>query len=97
MLLCDAEYEAALTMYRSHYFKQDKPFMVTLVQLAVGMAYDADLNKDLSKLQRNRTKYLTEAIPVEKEATLEQRRTFVAIFYLSSAWVINLRCSSAGN
>lgn len=60
--------------------------MVTLVQLVVGMAYDADLHKDSqTKMLRTKTRYLTDVIPVEKEMTLEQRRTFVAVFYLSSA------------
>lgn len=73
-------------LQRSHYFKQDKPFMVTLVQLAIGMVYDADLHKDSqSKAWRTKTRYLTDVMPVEKEMTLEQRRTFVSVFHLSSA------------
>ena len=73
-------------MKRSHYFKQDKPFMVTLVQLAVGMAYDADLHKDSqAKMLRTKTRYLTDIVPVEKEMSLEQRRTIIAVFHLSSS------------
>lgn len=72
---------------RSHYFKKDKSFMNKLSELAVSLAYDLDLHKVVSgAISRHKTTWLLDGRgTVRSKRTLEERRTFVALFHLTSA------------
>jgi hypothetical protein len=77
-----------LTLIRSHYFKQDKPFMNKLSQLAISLAYDLDLHKatPVHAARHGRSGHVSgQQTATEQVQTLEERRTFVALFHLSSA------------
>ena len=76
-----------LTICRSHYFKQDKPFMTTLAQLSVSLAVELDLHKDIPTNIRRRKKHgwLAPKPPKPRVRTLEERRTFLAVYHLTSA------------
>ncbi|KAI0121427.1 hypothetical protein F4776DRAFT_630812 [Hypoxylon sp. NC0597] len=73
----------------SHYFKKDKPFMNMLSQLAVSLASELDIHHDIPTKQLRRSRF---PLPVQQAArrhprTLEERRTMLAVFHLtSSAW-----------
>ncbi|KAI1198256.1 hypothetical protein F5X97DRAFT_299831 [Nemania serpens] len=74
----------------SHYFKKDKPFMNMLTQLALSLTTELGLHKDVSMgyLERDNS-YGAQAQnrPVQKIRTLEERRTILAVFHLtSSTW-----------
>ncbi|KAH8125764.1 hypothetical protein LI328DRAFT_165623 [Trichoderma asperelloides] len=70
----------------SHHFKKDKPFMTMLTQMAVSMAFELDLQCGTSPHGRpsRLTGHQTSARP---DRTMEERRTFAALFHLTSAWV----------
>ncbi|OTA65139.1 hypothetical protein K449DRAFT_392224 [Hypoxylon sp. EC38] len=73
----------------SHYFKKDKPFMSMLSQLAVSLASELDIHHDYPTRQLRRSRF---PLPAQQPAgrhprTLEERRTMLAVFHLtSSAW-----------
>ncbi|PKK41338.1 hypothetical protein CI102_14780 [Trichoderma harzianum] len=72
----------------SHYFKKDKPFMTMLTQMAVSMAFELDLHKDTTPGISPRDKpsrLLTRQTYVRPVRTIEERRTFAALYYLTSA------------
>ncbi|KAL6815337.1 hypothetical protein GGI42DRAFT_338665 [Trichoderma sp. SZMC 28013] len=72
----------------SHYFKKDKPFMTMLTQMAVSMAFELDLHKDTAPGISPRDKprrLLTRQTSVRPVRTIEERRTFAALYYLTSA------------
>ncbi|KAF3075519.1 hypothetical protein CFAM422_002544 [Trichoderma lentiforme] len=72
----------------SHYFKKDKPFMTMLTQMAVSMAFELDLHKDTTPGISPRDKpsrLLTRQTYVRPVRTMEERRTFAALYYLTSA------------
>ncbi|KAK6446169.1 hypothetical protein FP744_10002418 [Trichoderma asperellum] len=68
----------------SHHFKKDKPFMTMLTQMAVSMAFELDLQCGTSPHGRpsRLTGHQTSARP---DRTMEERRTFAALFHLTSA------------
>ncbi|KAI1432279.1 hypothetical protein GGR50DRAFT_620706 [Xylaria sp. CBS 124048] len=68
----------------SHYFKKDKPFMNMLAQLAVSMASELGLHKDVPKRDHPR-RNLTQKGPEQQVRTLEERRSMLAVFHLSSS------------
>ncbi|KAI5459715.1 hypothetical protein BGZ63DRAFT_388528 [Mariannaea sp. PMI_226] len=74
----------------SHQFKLDKPFMNKLAQLAVSLGYDMDLHKDGPPLptRHSQTAHVqAQQTTVEYSRTLEERRTFLALFQMtSSSW-----------
>ncbi|KAI1412437.1 hypothetical protein F5Y13DRAFT_163584 [Hypoxylon sp. FL1857] len=73
----------------SHYFKKDKPFMSMISQLAVSLAFELDIHHDIPTKTLRRSRF---PLPVQQSArrhprTLEERRTILAVFHLtSSTW-----------
>ncbi|PSR84367.1 hypothetical protein BD289DRAFT_262295 [Coniella lustricola] len=78
----------------SHYFKQDRPFMTMLAQVAVAMAFEIGLQKDVAATSTKRTGSATNKSQLRYQArperakqvrTLEERRSILAVFHLTSA------------
>ncbi|KAM5360885.1 hypothetical protein ACJZ2D_013452 [Fusarium nematophilum] len=72
----------------SHYFKKDKPFMAMLSQIAVSLAFELNLQHDPPQKPSRRSKYgreIAEDAPSPKTRSLEERRTLLALFHLSSS------------
>ncbi|RSL90939.1 hypothetical protein CEP51_000462 [Fusarium floridanum] len=71
----------------SHGFKKDKPFMTMLTQMAVSLAFELGLHKPSTngaqrcKFWRN----VPEQQQARRERTLEERRTILGLFHLSSS------------
>ena len=63
---------------RSHYFKKDKPFMTMLSQLAVALAMELNIHKDVPQARTARRENLTPQV-----RTMEERRTVLAVFHLT--------------
>ncbi|KAI0113647.1 hypothetical protein GGR51DRAFT_506152 [Nemania sp. FL0031] len=74
----------------SHYFKKDKPFMNMLTQLALSLATELGLHKDVPMNHQGRKRShgaIAQNEPLQKIRTIEERRTFLAVFHLtSSTW-----------
>ncbi|KAI1734295.1 hypothetical protein F4680DRAFT_438896 [Xylaria scruposa] len=74
----------------SHYFKKDKPFMNMLTRLALSLTTELGLHKDVSVNYPGRGSTcggLAQNGPMQKVRTLEERRTMLAMFHLtSSTW-----------
>lgn len=71
----------------SHYFKKDKPFMTMLSQIAVSLALELNIHQEpvTSALRRGRAS--TQQSARQRPRTMEERRTILAVFHLtSSAW-----------
>ncbi|KAI1213591.1 uncharacterized protein F4807DRAFT_408342 [Annulohypoxylon truncatum] len=68
----------------SHYFKKDKPFMSMLSQIAVSLALELGIHRNppTTPLRRSR---LPSQPPEKQPRTMEERRTMLAVFHLSSA------------
>ncbi|OTA88096.1 hypothetical protein M434DRAFT_80645 [Hypoxylon sp. CO27-5] len=71
----------------SHYFKKDKPFMSMLSQLAVSLASELDIHHDYPTRQLRRSRF---PLPAQQpdgrhRRTLEERRTMLAVFHLTSS------------
>ncbi|KAI1327773.1 hypothetical protein F5Y16DRAFT_370892 [Xylariaceae sp. FL0255] len=64
----------------SHYFKNDTPFMTTLTSLCVSMAYELNLHKSLSGRHGGLGSRFRGQV-----RSLEEKRTFVAVFHVSSS------------
>ncbi|KAJ4387719.1 hypothetical protein N0V93_008318 [Gnomoniopsis smithogilvyi] len=74
----------------SHYFKQDKPFMTMLSQVAIALALELDLHKDIPMRSdmtqgANSSEELRLGNQRPQVRSLEDRRTFLAVFHLNSA------------
>lgn len=75
---------------RSHYFKQDKPFMSMLSQVAVALAFELGLHKDISAGSTpSKATSGSEELRVRDQSpeirSMEDRRTILAVFHLTSA------------
>lgn len=75
---------------RSHYFKQDKPFMTMLSQVAVSLAFELSIQKDVNGSSTRRgpsggPNQLRAEPPKPAIRTMEERRTILAVFHLTSA------------
>ncbi|KAI2617419.1 hypothetical protein GGR54DRAFT_641069 [Hypoxylon sp. NC1633] len=71
----------------SHYFKQDKPFMTTVSQLAVSLAFELGIHQDTSTPVLRRSRLLPQMPARQSTRTMEERRTMLAVFHLtSSTW-----------
>ncbi|KAI8630201.1 hypothetical protein F5Y19DRAFT_484081 [Xylariaceae sp. FL1651] len=74
----------------SHYFKQDKPFMNMLAQLAMSLAAELGLHEDIStnRLGRNNSYQASgQRGSLQPIRTLEEHRTMLAVYHLiSSRW-----------
>ncbi|KAH7254985.1 hypothetical protein B0J15DRAFT_495039 [Fusarium solani] len=74
----------------SHGFKMDKPFMTMLTQMAVSLAFELGLHKHpVNGAQRCKFgRSVAEQQQARRERTLEDRRTILALFHLSSStWI----------
>ncbi|KAL6365774.1 hypothetical protein LRP88_00349 [Fusarium phalaenopsidis] len=73
----------------SHGFKMDKPFMTMLTQMAVSLAFELGLHKPpVNGAQRCKFgRSVAEQQQARRERTLEERRTILALFHLSSSYV----------
>lgn len=73
----------------SHYFKKEKPFMTMLSQLAVSIAFELNLHQGTpssGQLRRGTSSQLrAQRQPTAQERTLEERRTILALFHLTSS------------
>ncbi|KAH6653094.1 hypothetical protein BKA67DRAFT_568558 [Truncatella angustata] len=71
----------------AHYFKKDKPFMTMLAQLAVSLATDLGIHQDsFSHLRQTRSAKILIRDAIGREPrTLEERRTMLSVFHLTSA------------
>ncbi|KAM6510080.1 hypothetical protein FALCPG4_017709 [Fusarium falciforme] len=71
----------------SHSFKMDKPFMTMLTQMAVSLAFELGLHKPpVNGAQRCKFgRSVAEQQQARRERTLEERRTILALFHLSSS------------
>lgn len=70
--------------FRSHHCKKEKPFMTMLTQMAVSMAFELDLHNGTSP--RGKPNSLTaHQTSARLDRTMEERRTFAALFHLTSA------------
>ncbi|ETS73708.1 hypothetical protein PFICI_14654 [Pestalotiopsis fici W106-1] len=71
----------------AHYFKKDKPFMTMLAQIAISLATELSIHQDSfshSRQTRSAKMLVRDAIQ-RKPRTLEERRTILAVFHLTSA------------
>jgi hypothetical protein len=82
----------------SHYFKRDKPFMHMLAQLAVSLAIDLGLHKPplpsnfLQQSKSWRLGGLPSVSATPRARTVEERRTMLAVYHLTTAaWVAHRR------
>ena len=74
---------------RSQYHKKDKPYLCIFTQLAISQVYELSLNKlpgDPSVFSC--FKPANFKLPTYKERTMEDRRTVLACFYITSQFVI---------
>ncbi|KAI1388440.1 uncharacterized protein F4822DRAFT_402841 [Hypoxylon trugodes] len=71
----------------SHYFKKDKPFMSKLSQLAVSLAFELGIHHDVPAISPRRHQFPVQKAPRQHPRTMEERRTMLAVFHLtSSTW-----------
>ncbi|KAF4979049.1 hypothetical protein FZEAL_4680 [Fusarium zealandicum] len=74
----------------SHHFKKDKPFMTMLAQMAISLAYELDLHQEPATKTTRRCRPgrdVPEQELVGDRRTLEERRTMIALYHLtSSTW-----------
>ena len=74
--------------FRSHYFKKNKPFMNMLAQLALSLATELGLHKDVSVNHPSHGSSHGSKVynsPGQKIRMLEERRTMLAVFHLTSS------------
>lgn len=66
--------------------------MTTLAQLAVSLALELDLQKDITTtvVRRRKSGWLVPHPPKQRVRTIEERRTFLAVFHLTSSSVFHL-------
>lgn len=72
----------------NHYYKQNRPFMTMLTQIAVAMALELNLHKDVvagTPWRPNVSNIIRSKAVQHRPRTLEERRTIVALFHLTSA------------
>lgn len=80
----------------SHYYKVDKPFMNKLTQLAVSLVFDMELHQDTAPPQQGEGdafRLTARRAGGAQARTLEERRTYLALCYLTSAYVMSARLS----
>lgn len=63
--------------------------MTTVAQLAVTIALELDLQKDITTtvVRRRKAGWLVPHPPKQRVRTIEERRTFLAVYHLTSALV----------
>ncbi|KFA51401.1 hypothetical protein S40293_03285 [Stachybotrys chartarum IBT 40293] len=75
----------------SHYYKVDKPFMNKLTQLAVSLVFDMELHQENAPPQQGEgdaSRLTARRAGGAQAPTLEERRTYLALCYLTSAYLI---------
>ncbi|XXG97576.1 hypothetical protein Hte_003881 [Hypoxylon texense] len=68
----------------SHYFKKEKPFMCMLSQLAVSLAFEMGIHQDAPANPPPRSRLLVQPAG-RRPRTMEERRSIIALFHLTSA------------
>ncbi|KAI2783131.1 hypothetical protein F4815DRAFT_459998 [Daldinia loculata] len=72
----------------SHHLKEDKPFMCMLSQLAVSLALELNIHHDTPTRPLRRNRFPTQRPVEQRPRTIEERRTMLAVFHLtSSTWL----------
>ncbi|KAF3071318.1 hypothetical protein GL218_00651 [Daldinia childiae] len=72
----------------SHHLKEDKPFMCMLSQLAVSLALELNIHHDTPTRPLRRNRFPTQRPVDQRPRTMEERRTMVAVYHLtSSTWL----------
>ncbi|KAI1451221.1 hypothetical protein F4805DRAFT_452224 [Annulohypoxylon moriforme] len=69
----------------SHYFKKDKPFMSMLSQIAISLALELGIHRNPPTTPLRRSRIPTQPAERQRPRTMEERRTMLALFHLSSA------------
>ncbi|KAI2467660.1 hypothetical protein F4781DRAFT_302295 [Annulohypoxylon bovei var. microspora] len=69
----------------SHYFKKDKPFMSMLSQIAISLALELGIHRNPSTTPLRRSRLPTQLPERQRPRTIEERRTMLAVFHLSSS------------
>ncbi|KAM0814794.1 hypothetical protein AB5N19_00585 [Seiridium cardinale] len=69
----------------SHYFKKDKPYMTMLAQIAVSLACELGINGDIPTRANKRNRSQPNGSQQLKCRNLEERRSILAVFHLTSA------------
>ncbi|RYO85816.1 hypothetical protein DL766_003772 [Monosporascus sp. MC13-8B] len=69
----------------SHYFKKDKPFMTMLAQLAVSLVFELGIHNDVPTSALRPSRLLIQQPARLYSRTMEERRTLLAVFHLSSS------------
>ncbi|KAK9417646.1 hypothetical protein SUNI508_01403 [Seiridium unicorne] len=69
----------------SHYFKKDKPYMTMLAQIAVSLACELGINGDIPTRANKRNRPQPNGSQQLKRRNLEERRSILAVFHLTSA------------
>ncbi|KAI1099756.1 hypothetical protein F4804DRAFT_73532 [Jackrogersella minutella] len=69
----------------SHYFKKDKPFMSMLSQIAVSLALELGIHREPPTNPLRRSRIPTQPSTKQRPRSMEERRTMLAVFHLTSA------------
>ncbi|XDG02863.1 hypothetical protein ABKA04_002478 [Annulohypoxylon sp. FPYF3050] len=69
----------------SHYFKKDKPFMCMLTQIAISLALELGIHRNPPATPLRRSRLPNQIVEQPRPRTMEERRTMLAVFHLSSA------------
>ncbi|KAI1381383.1 hypothetical protein F4677DRAFT_402845 [Hypoxylon crocopeplum] len=69
----------------SHYFKKEKPFTTMLAQLTVLLAFELGVHQDAPANPLRRSRLLPQQPARQAPRTLEERRTMLAVFHVTSA------------
>lgn len=69
----------------SHYFKKDKPFMCMLTQIAISLALELGIHRNPPTAPLRRSRFPNQIVEQPRPRTMEERRTMLAVFHLSSA------------
>ncbi|KAI0884830.1 uncharacterized protein GGS22DRAFT_147291 [Annulohypoxylon maeteangense] len=69
----------------SHFFKKDKPFMTMLSQIAISLALELGIHRNPSTTPLRRSRLPTQLPERQRPRTMEERRTMLAVFHLSSS------------
>ncbi|OTB14791.1 hypothetical protein K445DRAFT_127374 [Daldinia sp. EC12] len=75
----------------SHHLKEDKPFMCMLSQLAVSLSFELNIHHDAPTRPLRRNRFPSQRQVDQRPRTLEERRTMLAVFHLTSATWLTYR------
>ncbi|KAI1471988.1 uncharacterized protein F4812DRAFT_201402 [Daldinia caldariorum] len=75
----------------SYHLKEDKPHMCMLAQLAVTVALELNIHHDVSTRPQRRSRFPSQRQADQRPRTMEERRTMLALFHLTSATWLRYR------